>query len=108
MHHHSAEVTALESVRIKMVTQLAMDGMHMFDLGLGKFIASALFNREVRDGIDVASLCAEYAMLESGPANSLALLDHLVRVHPGRPPSADNSYFTVLLFCYTINWTPDP
>lgn len=61
MQHHSAEVTALESVRIKMVTQLALDGMHMFYLGLGKFIASALFNREVRDGIDLASLCAEYA-----------------------------------------------
>lgn len=64
LHHHSVEKTALELLGVKMKTQLTLDG-HMFDLGLGKFLAHAFFHNELYPDLmlsqsDHYSMCAEY------------------------------------------------
>lgn len=46
-----------------MVTQFPLDALHMFDLGVGKYIMKAFVHKESRDSddIDVPLLCSQYA-----------------------------------------------
>lgn len=60
-HHISTDKSALELIGYKMVFRFAYEGMHMCDLGVGKYMPKCFVANRARDIINVPLLCLQYA-----------------------------------------------